>query len=363
MRGRSTSRRRRCGGFTLIELLVVVAIIALLISILLPSLSKARAQARTTLCMSRIGQFGKAFMIYAEDFDETFPFLASMHEGPADGPNADENWLANWFVNGPDDDAAALATVQMVAFNSLENWGGFESQIPRSGTLFTYSRFENLYACPEFQRVQGAEKEHSIWNYTRAIWARYWRLPHEYREEFNTGSAPSEWGDVLQHIMKPSQVYAGSELPMILDEQWNRFVAVGGSTIPVDNFNGTAYNSNDYGFAADNHLGTYHGQPVTSEWHRWDIDNWNNNRPARKEPFLWKRGGTFFYDGHAGLLRDPWPTRELADNTRSAPYRIASEGCRWPHEEKAILEYCSHLLYAQRGYQPDPAITPGWGRH
>ena len=50
-------------GFTLIELLVVVAIIALLISILLPSLSKARAQSRTTLCASRIGQLGKADLV------------------------------------------------------------------------------------------------------------------------------------------------------------------------------------------------------------------------------------------------------------------------------------------------------------
>jgi len=51
-------------GFNLIELLVVVAIIALLISILLPSLSKARAQAKTAVCGSSLNQLGRAENLY-----------------------------------------------------------------------------------------------------------------------------------------------------------------------------------------------------------------------------------------------------------------------------------------------------------
>jgi prepilin-type N-terminal cleavage/methylation domain-containing protein/prepilin-type processing-associated H-X9-DG protein len=53
-------------GFTLIELLVVVAIIALLIAILLPSLGKARDRAKTSVCASNLRQIGISFRLYAD---------------------------------------------------------------------------------------------------------------------------------------------------------------------------------------------------------------------------------------------------------------------------------------------------------
>lgn len=64
---------RRTQGFTLIELLVVISIISLLISILLPSLSRARAQAKSVHCLARLKEFGNAIAAYEGSSNDTLP--------------------------------------------------------------------------------------------------------------------------------------------------------------------------------------------------------------------------------------------------------------------------------------------------
>jgi len=58
---------KRREAFTLIELLVVIAIISLLVSILLPSLNRAKGLAKEVLCLTRQKQIGYAFSMYADD--------------------------------------------------------------------------------------------------------------------------------------------------------------------------------------------------------------------------------------------------------------------------------------------------------
>ncbi|MCM8535156.1 MAG: type II secretion system GspH family protein [Lentisphaeraceae bacterium] len=73
--------------FTLIELLVVVAIIGILVSMLLPAISKARAATKAAVCTSNQKQIGIAIMSYSSSNNGIYPYGLSIPAGQHSGEN------------------------------------------------------------------------------------------------------------------------------------------------------------------------------------------------------------------------------------------------------------------------------------
>jgi prepilin-type N-terminal cleavage/methylation domain-containing protein/prepilin-type processing-associated H-X9-DG protein len=111
-------------GFTLIELLVVIAIIAILASLLLPSLGSAKGKAQQTLCLNNLHQLQTAWTLYIDDHDNIVPENKMSGIGRTGCVSATNSWVVGNTV--------ATADVSNI----------------RQGSIFPYSSNPDLYRCP-----------------------------------------------------------------------------------------------------------------------------------------------------------------------------------------------------------------------
>src|SRR5579859_6253652 len=100
---RLRSSQRPQDGFTLIELLVVIAIIAILAAILFPVFAQAREQARKITCVSNLRQLTNGWLMYAQDYDETWVTAGKTYPAPPTcdndfGDTSDAHYLVQPYV-------------------------------------------------------------------------------------------------------------------------------------------------------------------------------------------------------------------------------------------------------------------------
>jgi len=134
-------------GFTLIELLVVVAIIALLISILLPALRDAREQAKVAKCLSNFKNLMTASTTYFADHNDMFPFLVTYGTG----------WMGicSWVYGGKtshdywrtDHGGVFYITARQRPFNKYLLSGDIEPDLEEGGKIVKRFEVEVLH-CP-----------------------------------------------------------------------------------------------------------------------------------------------------------------------------------------------------------------------
>lgn len=130
-------RASRRSAFTLVELLVVVSIIALLIAILLPSLSKARKQTKAVICQTNIRSLSTGAFTYVSEWT-VYPPSLSNFGGSAEGG-------VDWLGIG---DQYGAVTAGEPDDPQTGNPKGF-SAAPKFGVLFPYVREPKAYLCAE----------------------------------------------------------------------------------------------------------------------------------------------------------------------------------------------------------------------
>lgn len=184
-------RKRSIEAFTLVELLVVISIIALLLAILMPSLQKAREQAKRVACMNNLHQCHIALVVYSQDYQQNYP--------PHD--NFPSNSGSDWSQKHPQF-AYWLSKYERV------NW--------TSRFYSSYIKDHKVLSCPNI----GAEEER-MWGQE---WGQIGVIGYNYFGNFR-GDYQGVWLDEKEKNRMPKRNMDSPDYLLMSDlaQDWSRY--------------------------------------------------------------------------------------------------------------------------------------------
>jgi prepilin-type N-terminal cleavage/methylation domain-containing protein/prepilin-type processing-associated H-X9-DG protein len=204
---RSTRPARH--GFTLVELLVVIGIIAVLISVLLPSLNAARRSADRIKCLSNMRSLGQAYLLYANDNKGGFP--VARWSGQWNGATIDKRWhdFIGRYVVGTVGVRTSTGQILTGDLNPSGRQLGTERQLWSKEIMDGNNA---LWGCPSWLRATTVGASTSIDSIYHNGFAQnpYFMSPNDApiaknRTFFVTGSAPNGTWAKMNQYNKPSE--------------------------------------------------------------------------------------------------------------------------------------------------------------